>query len=441
MTTAEEQLKDRLKTANAQEYGSLYPFINWIDGEKAALAESERRSLISRPGVLVSCRGTKIHHGPLSPGCRQCAAQAWSCLFITGRCNGRCFYCPTPQITDDPPMSGSVTFPRAADFAAYVRCFGFGGASISGGEPFLEFETSLEYVRALRQTCGPELHVWLYTNGILATAGKLRQLVQAGLDEIRFDIGATDYDLRHVRMASGIVPTVTVEIPAVPEEEERLLQLLPGLHQAGVSHLNLHQLRLTPHNARNLLERDYTFVHGPKVTVLESEICALRLVAASAGNDLPLAVNYCSFVYKHRFQAAASRARFGPRLLDDHEALTASGFIRTVQIRRHNTDSWIVSNLDRLETLEAGDEARVGYAAGFLRGQANPGLRHQTVPVSPDFQVVLERHAARTPQNTNAANLARTLNEPPQNPGLSGPCSPVVEESWEWITPGLGPYF
>lgn len=441
MTTPEEQLKDRLKRANAQEYGSLYPFINWIDGEKAAWAENERQCLATAPGVLVSCRGTKIHHGPLSPGCQQCAAQAWSCLFISGRCNGRCFYCPTPQNADDPPMSGSVAFLRAADFAAYVRFFGFGGASISGGEPFLEFGASLDYVRTLRQTCGPDLHIWLYTNGILATAGRLRQLAQAGLDEIRFDIGATDYDLRHVRKATGIVPTVTVEIPAVPEEEDRLLQLLPTLHQAGVSHLNLHQLRLTPHNARNLLERDYTFVHGPKVTVLESELCALRLVAASARDDLPLAVNYCSFVYKHRFQAAASRARFGVRLLDEHETLTASGFIRTVQVRPHNTESWVATSLNHLETIKAGDEVRVGYAAAFLRSQANPGLRHQTVPVSPGFQIVLERHTARTPQQINPAKLTNSLNEQLPNLALAESYHPVLEESWEWITPGLGPYF
>jgi pyruvate formate-lyase activating enzyme-like uncharacterized protein len=439
--TFEEQIKDRLKATNAREYGSLYHYINWIDGDRAALAAGERRRLVGSPGVLVSCRGTKIHHGPLSPGCRQCAAQAWSCLFICGRCNGRCFYCPTSQNADDPPMSGSVPFPRAADFAAYVRFFGFGGASISGGEPFLEFDKSLDYVRALRQTCGPDLHIWLYTNGILTTESKLRQLAQAGLDEIRFDIGATDYALRHVRTARGIVPTVTVEIPAVPEEEERLLQLLPELHQAGVSHLNLHQLRLTPHNARNLLEHDYTFVHGHKVTVLESELCALRLVAASARDDLPLAVNYCSFVYKHRFQAAASRTRFGPRLLDEHEALTASGFIRTVQIRRKNTECWNPVALDSLETCAAGDEIRVGYAAGFLRDHANPGLRHQTVSVSPDFQVVLERHAARTPLATDPTHLIHSMAEPLPDLPMADPSHPGLNESWEWITPGLGPYF
>jgi uncharacterized protein len=212
-------------------------------------------------------------------------------------------------------MSASAPFHRAQDYADYVRFFGFGGASVSGGEPFLDFEKSLSYVRALRHTCGPDLHIWLYTNGILATTDKLRLLADAGLDEIRFDIGATAYDLKFASLAAGIVPTVTVEIPAVPEERNPSAALLPDLSAAGVSHLNLHQLRLTPHNARHLLERDYTYIHGPKVTVLESELCALELVAHGA-SALPLAVNYCSFVYKHRFQAAASRNDSAGRCLN-----------------------------------------------------------------------------------------------------------------------------
>ncbi len=44
------------------------------------------------------------------------------------------------------------------------------------------------------------MHVWLYTNGTLATVDILTQLRDAGLDEIRFDIGATDYNLGMIRM-------------------------------------------------------------------------------------------------------------------------------------------------------------------------------------------------------------------------------------------------
>ena len=428
----EEQTRDHFIEMNAREYGPLFNYINWIDEDRSRRATQKRERLLEAPGINVSCLGTKIHHGPLSPGCRQCAGMAWSCLFISGQCNGRCFYCPTPQNVDDPPMSGSVPFHRAQDYADYVRFFGFGGASVSGGEPFLDFEKSLDYVRALRQTCGPELHIWLYTNGILVTQDKLRRLVEAGLNEIRFDIGATNYDLKFARQAAGIVSTVTVEIPAVPEEIERLRALLPELTAAGVSHLNLHQLRLTPHNARRLLERDYTYVHGPKVTVLESELCALELVAHAAMHGLPLAINYCSFVYKHRFQAAASRERFGPHVLEGGETLTGSGHIRSQAAGRQELGASAMG----LEPAASSDrEARPIYWAAFVRPHTKPKFPHRTIPISADFQVIVERHPAQPSRNV------ADMTAPVPNPAMAGLYPPNLEESCEWIMPGLGVYF
>ena len=431
------QTRERYIEGNEREYGALSNYMNWIDRARAAEAQEERNALLRTPGIRVSCLGTKIHHGPLSPGCRQCAIKAWSCLFVSGRCNGRCFYCPTPQDTDDPPMAGTVPFRNPQDYADYVRLFGFGGASVSGGEPLLDFELSLEFIRALRRTCGPGLHIWLYTNGILATGDKLRRLAEAGLDEIRFDIGATDYRLGAVRLARGVIPTVTVEIPAVPEEHGRLEGLLHDLSEAGVSHLNLHQLRLTPHNARHLLERDYTLVHGPKVTVLESELCALALVARAATDHLPLAVNYCSFVYKHRFQAAASRSRFGPWLLADGEELTASGHIRTVQTRHPEGQTWRTVQLPP----PPGQELWVRYSAAFLRPVGSCEHAHRIVPVSADFQVALERRLSREPLPADPQGLKQSLRAPQPDETLPGLYMPSLDDSCEWIVPGLGMYF
>ncbi len=429
----DQQTRNRFIEMNAREYGPIFNYINWITEDRARFATQERDLFLQTPGISVSCLGTKIHHGPLSPGCLQCSGLAWSCLFISGRCNGRCFYCPAPQNMDDPPMSGSVPFHRAQDYADYVRFFRFGGASVSGGEPFLDFDKSLAFVQALRRTCDPALHIWLYTNGILVTEDKLRRLADAGLNEIRFDIGATDYDLKFARQASGIVPTLTVEIPAVPEEAARLEALLPELTAVGVSHLNLHQLRLTPHNARHLLEHDYTYIHGPKVTVLESELCALKLVAHAAESKLALAVNYCSFVYKHRFQTVASRRRFGAHLLENGEVLTDSGFIRTLAETAVEHGSRPPVPEETAAGMMDGSAAPT-YAAAFVRPMANPEFPHREISVSVDFQVFVERHPARP-----TADAA--LTPPVAAPDAAGLYPPSLEESCEWITPGLGVYF
>lgn len=121
----------------------------------------------------------------------------------------------------------------------------------------------------------------MYTNGLLVTQDKLKTLRDNGLDEIRFDLSADHYRLDALKMAIGIIPRVTVEIPAIPGDLEQTKQLIEQLHGLGVDHLNLHQIRCTSFNRNQLAKRGYTFLHGPGVTVLETELTALELIRYS----------------------------------------------------------------------------------------------------------------------------------------------------------------
>jgi pyruvate formate-lyase activating enzyme-like uncharacterized protein len=295
-------------------------------------AEAERARLIEELGqdMSLAFKQTKPHIGPLSPGCRTCGEGGWSCLFINGKCNCRCFYCPTSQDDLGLPTTNRMIFARPGDYADYVRHFGFRGVSISGGEPLLTLDRTLTYLDALRRKPGDALHVWLYTNGTLLTDEIVGRLADAGLDEIRFDLSAAAYDLKTLKLAVGRIACVTVEIPAIPEDVGQVANLLAVLKDVGVNHLNLHQLRLTPHNSARLKTRPYTFLHGEKVTVLESELAALALIQEAATQGVGLPINYCSFVYKHRYQGAAARRRNARFIAKGHETITESGFIRTL---------------------------------------------------------------------------------------------------------------
>ncbi|MGE3550722.1 MAG: radical SAM protein, partial [Geobacter sp.] len=266
--------REKLINANRREYGRAYDLLPFADEAAVAAANHERDELLTWLGehARFGYAGTKVDCNRLSPGCQRCGEGSWSCLFINGRCNGRCFYCPTSQEDDGPPVTNGLAFSAPEEYADYVQRFGFRGVSISGGEPLLTPQLTLAYLRAVRQRCGSDLHLWLYTNGTLLTKGLCQELREAGLDEIRFDLGAVRYHLKKLRLAVGVIPTVTVEIPAVPEDELLMQRTMRELADAGCNHLNLHQLRLTPHNLPHLLERNYTFVHGEKVTVLESEL-------------------------------------------------------------------------------------------------------------------------------------------------------------------------
>ena len=317
-------------SANRREYGDRYELLTFATPQQLAAASAERKELLRwlDQRARFGCAGTKVDCNGLSPGCRSCGDGGWSCLFVNGRCNGHCFYCPTAQDDDGPPVTNGLAFASPEEYAAYVAALGFSGVSISGGEPLMTPELTLSYLNAVRKRCGDDIHLWLYTNGTLLTPELCSRLRDAGLNEIRFDLGAVRYHLKKLRLAVGCIPTVTVKIPAVPGDEELLKLKMVEMAGAGVDHLNLHQMRLTPYNFGPLTERGYTFLHGEKVTVLESELCALRMVRFGLEEGIPLPVNYCSFPYKRRFQHAAARRRAAMSVCASGESVTEPGYLR-----------------------------------------------------------------------------------------------------------------
>lgn len=326
------QLRQQIVEANKTEYGDRYGSLKWLSDEQACIATHRRDQILAllKPKVRFGCKDTKLDCSRLSMGCRICGQGTWSCLFINGKCNCRCFYCPSRQDEIDVPITNTVPFLRESDYVDYIEKFRFSGVSISGGEPLLTFDRTRGYISAVKRKFGAGVYVWMYTNGALATPERLCRLRDAGLDEIRFDIGATGYSLDNARSAVGIIPHVTVEIPAIPEDFEQMKLRIVEMKAAGIDYLNLHQLRLTPHNFSHLTARGYTFLHGEKVTVLESEITALNLLRHSVENSVGLPVNYCSFVYKNRFQKAAARKRSAELICKRHEDVTENGYIRSL---------------------------------------------------------------------------------------------------------------
>jgi len=321
-----------------QEYADSYDSMTWLTPEKAVEASFFRESLLKdiferhseEPGWQFA--DTKLYTHSLSPGCSLCGNGGWSCLFINGVCNAKCFYCPSTQNEKGQPMTNTLEFKNPNDFADYVRVFNIRGVSFSGGEPFMTFDRVLSFLKMIRSRISHPLYIWMYTNGLLATEDKLKTLRDNGLDEIRFDLSATGYRLDALKKAVGIIPCVTVEIPAIPEDLEQTRPLLKTLSNEGVNHLNLHQLRCTPFNKDRLMERNYTFLHGPRVTVLETELAALELIRYALDEHIPLPINYCSFTFRQQFQKAAAMIRNSLIIKATHEDMTSTGHIRTMSV-------------------------------------------------------------------------------------------------------------
>jgi len=167
-------------------------------------------------------------------------------------------------------------------------------------------------------------------------------LRDVGLDEIRFNLSARDYDLTPVIAAKEYIPTVTVEIPAIPEDIELVKSLLAKIESIGIDFLNLHQLSVESQNWRELLRREYHIDCSTDMGIYESEICALRLLIYACEQQLSLPINYCSHTYKARFQKRGQRIRRARTVLESSQEVTNAGFIRSL---------WVSDSGDKIRDL------------------------------------------------------------------------------------------
>jgi pyruvate formate-lyase activating enzyme-like uncharacterized protein len=311
------------------------PVPGWLSPDEARAAEAERAKLLAALDGRVSrsAQGHKLHMGPLSPGCVICSRGGWGCSFINRLCNRACFFCKRDHeglVGDMPPETMGYVFRSPAEHVDYVRSLGIQGVGFSGGEPLLESGRVLAHVGALRRAFGRSLYLWMYTNGDRVTREILLALRDAGLDEIRFNLAARGYDLAPLLLAREILPTVTVEIPVIPEDFVRVRDLLPELQAAAVDFLNLHQLSHFKQSFRTLAARGYRAAPDSGLTVPGSEECALALMLHASDSGLRLPINYCSCRYRELYQARGARMQRARAALRPGEEITDAGYLRAI---------------------------------------------------------------------------------------------------------------
>jgi pyruvate formate-lyase activating enzyme-like uncharacterized protein len=360
----------RLQSSIRQEFGALYDQAHWPDAARSLAVTRERDELVRDlivNGAIEATSGTKLHSGPLSRGCRSCMAGTWSCLYITERCQASCFYCPqdaqSQRDGEFVPNGEGMSFEDPELYADYVAACGVDGVGVSGGEPLIDLDRVLATVAAVKDRTEGRVYVHVYTNGLMVTRERLASLRAVGVDELRVDIAACRYETSALALAREYVDTLTVEIPAIPEDEERLTGVLGDLAAIGVDHLNLHQLFATRFNASALVARGYTLLHQRPVAVMESEFTALRVFGESLRQGIDLNVNYCCPVYKARFQPRKSMARAAALACRAHEEVTWPGYVRRVVL--HDTP-------ERLAVLQQDLRAR-GHDVEWTNGDAGSG--------------------------------------------------------------------
>lgn len=317
---------------------------SWVDGlgvvENTEQKEERRLTKIERLkslGVKVINDNSTFYTIRRSRNCISCMkGDLGPCVQITNDCNLSCDTCYQDNTNrKDPPIN-------LREMTQYIGDMKFRGASITGGEPLLRYKRLLTYLRMLKPL---GVYTHMYTNGALLTENMAKKLGSSGLNEMRFNLAASNFNvIPQLQLAQKHIPVVAVEIPAVPGDENKIKSMLLELDRIGVYVINLDELIVFPHNVQAykkkgfLLKGESHIPHyiEPARPIYGSEEICLNLLEFAKKKLKRLSVHFCSYRAKVNFQHCKSRQNIAAHLVGPHDTLNNFGFIEKVLVYEPN---------------------------------------------------------------------------------------------------------
>ena len=275
-------------------------------------------------------------------GCIQCQMGSKLVLFITGNCHWQCDYCPLSETRRDVDWMYAnerrcETFDEVIEEARAMRAT---GAGITGGDPLMAKERTLEGISRLKEEFGPGFHLHMYTS-IPFKPEVARDFAEAGLDEIRFHLLGLDAERYRSSISAcadaGIL--TGVEIPCEPDKRDELFSLLDYLRDFDISFLNLNELEITVGNHDNMELRGFNLsteitagasgsnelAHEMKSRVMAAEQGVADPMDGTFHEPFGFHLKFCTAVFKDAGQLRRRFLRRGESTIAPHEVLTEDG--------------------------------------------------------------------------------------------------------------------
>lgn len=270
-----------------------------------AAVDARNQALMAEIPGLKSLQGRSWYVGEdarFPQGCRSCLlGTGLSAIRRTNRCNLACKFCYNyGQMEDIAPIGegmweigGTKFYERDLDLLLSIHKKPTGIAYVYL-EPFMEIEQYYDVVARFHRA---GIHQHLYTNGTLATEDNLRALGEAGLDELRFNLGASgcaDSVIDNIALAKRFIPQVGVETPMTPEFFAAFQAKKRRILDTGLDFINCAELHLNPNNLGNYLGENLYLCRQGYLSPIWSREITLRLMRQAAEEGWDLAVHDCS---------------------------------------------------------------------------------------------------------------------------------------------------
>ncbi len=224
-------------------------------------------------------------------------------LLITGKCEGKCWYCPlsTEKKGNELIYANERRIFRKEEVIQEAKSIDALGTGITGGDP-LTYPKTPSFIRMLKEEFGDEHHIHLYTQN--TNHSKIMEVIEAGLDELRIHPPVETWNnikdscyLPIIDMCLEYDLDVGIEIPCIPELKDETRHLIECLGTM-VDFINLNELEFSESNWKELVTRGYSQKSDISSSVESSQEMANEILGSVVNTSL----HYCSASFKDGVQ-------------------------------------------------------------------------------------------------------------------------------------------
>lgn len=161
-------------------------------------------------------------------------------------------------------------------------------------EPFMEIEV---YYSMIKKFASAGVYQHMYTNGTLATEENLKALGEAGLNELRFNLGATacsDKVIKNMAIAKKYIPKVGIETPMTPEFYNAFNEKKDKILSTGLDLINCAELHLNPNNIGNYYGENLYMSRQGYISPIYSREISLKMLKQADAENWNILVHDCS---------------------------------------------------------------------------------------------------------------------------------------------------
>ena len=242
-------------------------------------------------------------------GCEYCVKGEKLVLFISGKCSRACWYCSLSDKRKNTEKIWAnereiITKEELIEEAVESDAT---SAGITGGDPLLFMDRTIEFASALKKKFGEKFHIHIYLPTKLVDEEKLERLSKV-IDEVRFhpefiiSPGSENFDEEKIKIAAKFwkKENIGIEMPMIPDFKDKIHDFILRI-QEDIGFVNLNEFESSETNL-DIVEKKYKIDDKEGYVIANSLIEGERLLNELNREHVKLKVHLCSAELKNWHQ-------------------------------------------------------------------------------------------------------------------------------------------